>query len=185
MSASSRDMELGRFLSYVLRHNPSAAAIRLDANGWADVSALLAGCGRAGKAIDRETLDRIVRENEKRRYSFNADGTRIRANQGHSVSVDVELRESKPPERLYHGTAAHVLASIRAEGIRKRSRQHVHLSADARTAIEVGNRHGKAVLLHVDSESMHRDGLGFYLSENNVWLCECVPWSYISVEEGT
>ncbi|RKP51586.1 RNA 2'-phosphotransferase [Cohnella endophytica] len=179
MKQSNRDVELGRFLSLVLRHDPSAAGIRLDPHGWADVEDLLAGCNKAGKKIDFESLERIVRENGKQRYAFNEERNKIRANQGHSLSVDVGLRESLPPDLLYHGTATRFLDSIRSEGIQKLSRQHVHLSADEKTAVEVGKRHGKALLLRIDAKSMHRDGHRFYLSDNHVWLCDSVPWEYV------
>ena len=183
MEQSRRDVELGRFLSLVLRHNPSAAHIRLDAHGWADVEELLAGCARAGKKLDRETLERIVRENDKQRYSLSEDGGRIRANQGHSVPVDVELREEVPPDRLYHGTASRFLGSIRGQGITRQSRQYVHLSGDLETAWRVGARHGAPVVLPVDAAAMARDGHRFYRSENGVWLCGGVPWRYVLEEE--
>ncbi|WP_201755389.1 RNA 2'-phosphotransferase [Paenibacillus glycinis] len=142
---------------------------------------LLAGCKQAGKALDLETLERIVRENDKQRYRFNADRSKIRANQGHSLSVDVELKEAVPPEALYHGTVQRFLENIQAEGIRKRSRQHVHLSADIRTAVNVGDRRGEAIVLRIDASAMHRDGHRFHLSENGVWLCDVVPWQYVAV----
>ena len=183
MEQSKRDVELGRFLSLVLRHNPAAAGIRLDEHGWADVGALLSGCARAGKRIDRETLERIVRENSKQRYSFNGDHTKIRANQGHSIAVDVELREMQPPARLYHGTAARFLERIRAEGITRQSRQYVHLSADAETAYRVGSRHGAPVVLPLDTAAMAQDGYRFFRSENGVWLCEQAPWRYVLEDE--
>ena len=184
MKQNNRDVELGRFLSLVLRHNPAAAYIGLDENGWADVDSLLAGCNRAGRKIDRETLERIVRENSKQRYKFNEDHTRIRASQGHSVAVDVEMRECAPPEWLYHGTTSRSLESIRSEGIKKGSRQHVHLSRDTETATQVGQRHGKPLLLRVSAAAMHRDSHKFWLSENGVWLCEHVPLAYVTQVEG-
>lgn len=183
MEQSKSDETLGRFLSLVLRHNPAAAQITLDEHGWADVEALLAGCARAGRRIGRDTLERIVRENSKQRYSFNGDHTKIRANQGHSIAVDVELRQAQPPARLYHGTAMRFLESIRAQGITRQSRQHVHLSADYPTALAVGTRHGRPVVLAIDAAAMARDGYVFYRSENGVWLCERVPWSYV-LEDG-
>lgn len=103
-SKKQSDESLGRFLSLVLRHQPQAAYITLDRHGWADIEKLLAGCVRAGKSMDRETLERIVRENSKQRYSLSPDGKKIRANQGHSIPVELELREAEPPSRLYHGT---------------------------------------------------------------------------------
>jgi len=176
---SKNDVELGRFISLVLRHTPSAAGIQLDENGWAEVNELLAGANRARKWIDMETLERIVRENNKQRYSFNEDHTKIRANQGHSIQVDVELKAQIPPDTLYHGTATRFLDSIRQQGLTKQNRQHVHLSADATTATNVGSRHGKPVVLSVNAAAMVADGYTFYLSENGVWLCDAVPWEYI------
>ena len=136
-SKKQSDESLGRFLSLVLRHQPQAAYITLDRHGWADIEKLLAGCVRAGKSMDRETLERIVRENSKQRYSLSPDGKKIRANQGHSIPVELELREAEPPSRLYHGTATRFLESIRREGITRQSRQQVHLSATVETAAAV------------------------------------------------
>ena len=178
MAQDTNDIKLGRFLSLVLRHKPSAAGITLDAHGWADVGELLSGVRRTGRQIDMDTLERIVRENNKRRYSFNEGHTKIRANQGHSIPVDIELREEEPPRRLYHGTAERFLPSIRQEGIQKRTRQFVHLSADFQTAMEVGRRHGAPVAIVIDAEAMARDGAVFYLSENGVWLCDYVAPKY-------
>ena len=135
MNQSNSDVKLGRFLSLVLRHDPHAAGITLDERGWADVNELLAGVNCTGRKIDIDTLERIVRENNKQRYAFNEDHTRIRANQGHSIPVDVELKEETPPQYLYHGTASRFLPSIQGEGIRKMSRQYVHLSGDFNTAM--------------------------------------------------
>ena len=182
-SKKQSDESLGRFLSLVLRHQPQAAYITLDRHGWADIEKLLAGCVRAGKSMDRETLERIVRENNKQRYSFNEDHTKIRANQGHSLQVDVELRETKPPRYLYHGTAARFLSAIQAEGIKKMTRQHVHLSGDYQTAVAVGRRHGAPVVLRIDAGAMAQNGVRFYRSENGVWLCEYVPPEYFCVAE--
>lgn len=183
MQQSTNDIKLGRFLGLVLRHNPSAVGISLDKHGWADVDELLNGVRGTGRKIDQETLERIVRENNKQRYSFNEDHTKIRANQGHSLQVDVELRETKPPRYLYHGTAARFLSAIQAEGIRKMTRQYVHLSGDYQTAVAVGRRHGAPVVLRVDAEAMAQNGATFYRSENGVWLCECVPPEYFCVAE--
>ena len=179
---NSGDIKLGKFLSLVLRHNPDAAGISLDEHGWADVQELLAGVRRSGRQINMETLERVVRENNKQRYSFNADHTKIRANQGHSLQVDVELTAVKPPRYLYHGTAARFLSAIRQEGIRKMSRQYVHLSSDFQTAMEVGRRHGSPVVITINAEAMAQDGVIFYRSENGVWLCEHVAPKYFSIE---
>ena len=175
---SNTDIKLGRFLSLVLRHNPGAAGITLDEHGWADVEALLAGVNRSGRQIDMDTLERIVRENSKQRYAFNEDHTRIRANQGHSIRVDVELKAAEPPSYLYHGTASRFLPAIQTEGIRKMSRQHVHLSGDFDTAMAVGRRHGAPVVITIDARAMARDGVTFYRSENGVWLCGHVEPKY-------
>ena len=182
-SKKQSDESLGRFLSRVLRHQPQAAYITLDRHGWADIEKLLAGCVRAGKSMDRETLERIVRENSKQRYSLSPDGKKIRANQGHSIPVELELREAEPPSRLYHGTATRFLESIRREGITRQSRQQVHLSATVETAAAVGARHGSPVVLPIDAAAMGRDGHAFWLSENGVWLCQEVPWRYVLEEE--
>lgn len=173
------DTSLSRFLSLVLRHRPAAAFLTLDSHGWAEVDALLAGCRRAGKQIDRERLERIVREDEKGRYAFDADHRRIRARQGHSLAVDLELREETPPPVLYHGTASRFLDGIRAKGITPQSRQFVHLSANLDTARKVGSRHGKPVVLPIDTGAVIRSGERFYQAENGVWLCKTVPWSAI------
>ena len=178
MNQSNSDVRLGRFLSLVLRHDPHAAGITLDGHGWADVDALLAGVNRTGRKINMDTLERIVRENNKQRYAFNEDHTKIRANQGHSVQVDVELKAAQPPKYLYHGTASRFLPAIQAEGIRKMSRQHVHLSGDFETAMAVGKRHGIPVVITIDAGAMARDGVAFYRSENGVWLCGHVEPKY-------
>ena len=181
MEQSNSDIKLGRFLSLVLRHNPQAAGISLDEHGWADVGELLAGVNRTGRRIDLPTLERIVRENNKQRYSFNGDHTKIRANQGHSLQVDIELREAEPPKYLYHGTATRFFPAIQREGIRKMSRQYVHLSGDFETAMAVGQRHGNPVVITVDAAAMAGDGVTFYRSENGVWLCEHVAPKYFQV----
>ena len=180
---SGNDIRLGRFLSLVLRHDPSAAGITLDEHGWADVEQLLAGVNRAGRKIDMFTLERIVRENNKQRYSFNADHTKIRANQGHSVQVDVELKKAEPPRYLYHGTATRFFPAIRKEGIRKMGRQYVHLSGDFETAMAVGKRHGIPMVITIDADAMTRDGVALYRAENGVWLCEHVEPKYFVMGE--
>lgn len=171
---------IGVFLSLVLRHKPEAAGISLDKNGWAEVSALIDGVNKTEKyALDFHTLEKIVRTDGKQRYSFNADKTKIRANQGHSVAVDVELKEQKPPEILYHGTGKKYLDSIKAEGLKPKSRLYVHLSPDEATAVNVGRRHGVPVVLKVNAGIMYQNGYRFYLSENGVWLTGRVPVEYL------
>ncbi len=179
MSEGKDDVRLGHFISLVLRHQPEAAGISLDEHGWADVKQLLAGINATGRHIDMSTLERIVRENDKRRYSFNEDHTKIRANQGHSLPVDVELKKATPPVLLYHGTAKRFVGAICAQGIQKRSRQYVHLSDTYETALKVGARHGDPAVLTLDAEEMVKDGMTFYRSENGVWLCDYVPPKYI------
>lgn len=171
--------KLSVFISLVLRHNPGAAGITLDERGWADVEELLAGINATGRRMDMALLEEIVRTDNKQRYSFNADKTLIRANQGHSIPVDVELKEQEPPEFLYHGTADRFLESIMSQGLKPMSRLYVHLSRDVETAYKVGQRHGKPVILKVHTGQMARDGFKFYLSENGVWLTGKVGAEYL------
>lgn len=173
------DTKLSKFLSLVLRHRPEAAGIALDPHGWANVEELLAGMNAVNRPIDRETLERIVAEDQKGRYSFDPTHTRIRANQGHSLPVDLELLPLTPPETLYHGTARRFLASIQAKGICPMSRQYVHLSLDVATAEQVGRRHGEPVVIVLDSGRMAREGVPFYRSENGIWLTDHVDWKYV------
>lgn len=173
--------KLSKFISLVLRHKPQAAHITLDEHGWADVKELLNGINDTGRKIDMAVLEEIVATDNKQRYSFNQDKTLIRANQGHSVLVDVELKEHKPPEILYHGTAVRFLGNIRNEGLKPMSRLYVHLSKDVETALKVGKRHGEPVVLKVHSGEMHRDGYKFYLSENGVWLTKRVNVEYFEM----
>lgn len=174
-------VRLSKFLSLVLRHEPERIGITLDSNGWVAVDDLLAAADRAGKPISREHLDLVVATNDKKRFAFSSDGSRIRASQGHSVEVDLDLPPAAPPERLFHGTATRFLDTIRAEGLRPQSRQHVHLSPDEETAIKVGQRHGKPVVLVVLAGELHRDGNVFYRSENGVWLTAAVPARYLEI----
>lgn len=172
---------LSVFLSLVLRHKPEAASISLDSHGWADVHDLIKGVNGTGRFLTSDMLEQIVIEDSKQRYSFNEDHTRIRANQGHSISVDVGLQLSTPPTLLYHGTASRFLNSISVEGITKQSRQYVHLSSDIETARKVGERHGKCVVLTVNAMEMFNAGYQFWPSENGVWLCKVVPVRYINL----
>ena len=169
---------LSKYISRVLRHRPEDAGIGLDEHGWADVEALIAGVNAAGKRIDRKILEEIVKKKKKQRYSFNENGTLIRANQGHSIPVDVELAKLEPPEYLYHGTAYRFLESIRQQGLLPMSRLYVHLSGDVETARVVGKRHGRPVVLKIHSGDMHRDGFPFYRSQNGVWLAKKVDAKY-------
>ncbi len=175
-----RKKETSKFISLILRHRPEAAGIVLDEHGWADVDELIRGINGAGRhRLDRELLEEIVREDQKQRYSFNEDHTRIRANQGHSIRVDVELEEKVPPAVLYHGTGEKYTASIDVEGLLPRGRLYVHLSSDPETARKVGSRQGKPVIYMVDCAAMSSDGYPFFLSANQVWLTKTVPARYL------
>lgn len=173
---------ISKFLAYILRHNPSAGGIELDEHGWADVTALIDGVCKTGRFIDLQTLEEIVETDNKHRFDFNKGRTKIRANQGHSIKVDVEMESLAPPDILYHGTAEKCIESIRAHGIAKKNRNYVHLSKDVETAIKVGLRHGKAIVLKIDARQMHEDGYVFLLSANGVWQIESVPFKYVTEE---
>ena len=169
-----------RFTSLILRHKPEVIGITLDEHGWADVDDMIAGINQSGKyKIDRDILDEIVRTDEKQRYSYNEDHTLIRANQGHSIPVDVELEKVEPPEFLYHGTGEKFTASIDKQRLIPKSRLYVHLSPDEETAVKVGRRHGKPVIYLVRAGNMKRDGYAFYRSVNGVWLTKEVPVKYL------
>lgn len=173
--------QTSKFIALILRHKPETIGISLDENGWANVRELLEGINATGKHhIDMSALEELVRTDEKQRYTFNEDKTLIRANQGHSVPVDVELKECIPPEILYHGTGKKYVASIDSQGLVSKSRLYVHMSADMDTARNVGSRHGKPVIYAIDCQSMAADGYKFYLSENHVWLTKHVPANYLS-----
>lgn len=174
--------KLSVFISLVLRHKPEAAGITLDEHGWANVEELLRGINETGRKINMEILENIVATDNKQRYSFNEDKTLIRANQGHSIPVDVGLKEQNPPEILYHGTATRFLNSILNDGLKPMSRLYVHLSKDIETAWKVGKRHGDPVILKINSRDMYKDGYKFYLSENGVWLIEKVDAKYFEVK---
>lgn len=172
-----------KLLSYVLRHRPDSIGLALDAHGWAAVDDLLALLAAAGHRVDLTLLERVVADNDKRRFAFSDDGTRIRASQGHSVKVDLALAEAEPPPVLYHGTASRFLKSILAQGLRPAGRHHVHLSVDVATARRVGARHGFPAILRVDTRRMRADGIKFYVSDNGVWLTEAVLPRYLEVAD--
>lgn len=174
---------ISKFLSLVLRHRPEQIGLQLDANGWADVDELIERLNAHDTPLDFELLEEIVVTNDKQRFAFNADLTKIRASQGHSIAVDLALQPVQPPGKLYHGTVATFIDAIKVNGLQKMSRQHVHLSSDEATAIKVGSRRGKPVILTIDAAGMHADGFLFYLSENGVWLTDQVPVAYISFQQ--
>lgn len=172
--------KISKFLSLILRHKPETIGLNLDENGWADVEELLGKSTTSGHSFSREELDEVVALNDKQRFAFNDTRTRIRASQGHSIEVELELKPAPPPEFLYHGTVDRFLESIRAQGLRKMNRNHVHLSADWETATKVGSRRGEAIVLTIRSGEMSRDGMTFFISENGVWLTDEVPVKYIT-----
>lgn len=183
MKDRNRTTDLSKWLSYVLRHNPGSAGLTLDSAGWVAVDLLLAAAGRSGNAMKREELEEVVATSDKQRFAFNDDHSRIRANQGHSIPVDLQLPVMVPPAVLFHGTADRFVASILRDGLKPQQRHHVHLSAEPTTAVDVGGRHGKPVVLRVDAARMHADGHVFRRSENGVWLAEHVPPAYLSRED--
>jgi putative RNA 2'-phosphotransferase len=167
-----------KYISLILRHKPETIGITLDAHGWANVKDLIEGVNKTHK-LDMELLEEIVATDDKQRYSFNEDKTMIRANQGHSVNVDVELEEAIPPEYLYHGTATKYMDSIWKTGLVSKSRLYVHLSSDTETATKVGERHGKSIVFRIRSKCMYLQGYKFYKSQNGVWLTKEVPVEFI------
>jgi putative RNA 2'-phosphotransferase len=173
-------VRVSKFLSLVLRHDPGRIGIRLDDAGWTGVSELLAACAAHGVSITRAELTALVAASDKQRFALSADGQRIRANQGHSVDVDLQLVAVAPPATLYHGTVASAISSIRKGGLVRGERHHVHLSADVETASRVGARRGKPVILTVRAADMAAAGHVFYRSANGVWLVEHVPAEFIA-----
>jgi putative RNA 2'-phosphotransferase len=178
----SNHVRLSKFLSLVLRHEPHKAGLTLDSAGWVDVDVLLRGCAAAGVAITRDELDAIVAQSDKQRFAFSEDRMRIRANQGHSVEVELAYAPAQPPDVLYHGTADRFLASIRSQGLLKGGRHHVHLSSERAVALEVGQRHGRPIIIVVAAATMGRAGHVFFRSANGVWLTEHVPVEFMSIE---
>lgn len=174
-----RNNSTSKFISLILRHKPEVIGITLDEHGWANVDELLAGVNLT-RPLDMTGLEDIVRTDEKQRYSFNEDKTLIRANQGHSVPVDVELEAVTPPEILYHGTGEKYVESIEAQGLIPKTRLYVHLSGDYETAFKVGSRHGRPRIYQVHSGQMAEDGYVFYRSVNGVWLTKEVPSKYLT-----
>lgn len=171
-------MDTSRFISLILRHKPETIGISLDEHGWANVDELIAGIAKTYE-FNMDILEKIVLTDSKQRYSFNEDKTLIRANQGHSIPVDVELEEVEPPVELWHGTGEKYAVSIDEQGLIPKSRLYVHLSKDEDTAVNVGKRHGKPVLYIVKAVEMYKDGYKFFLSKNGVWLTKEVPVKYL------
>ncbi len=176
-----KEKNLSKFISLILRHKPDLIRIDLDKNGWANVKELITKSKTKGKIFDFDDLKYIVKNCDKQRYTFNDDFTKIRANQGHSIDIDLELQTQQPPSILYHGTAELNLDSILKNGLSKQNRQFVHLSLDTETATKVGKRHGNAVILKIKSGEMYQKGHQFYLSKNNVWLTDFIESKYIEI----
>ncbi|NEB36791.1 RNA 2'-phosphotransferase [Streptomyces sp. SID14515] len=188
-----RTVKVSKYLSKHLRHQPERIGLTLDENGWVPVEELLRAAARHGFAFSRAELDHVVAANDKRRFTIESgvedgtedgvEGDRIRANQGHTVTVDLDLPPAEPPAYLYHGTVARVMDAIRAEGLRPMARHHVHLSPDQETATRVGARRGRPLVLTVDAGAMHRAGHVFRVSANGVWLADAVPPQFLLLRD--
>lgn len=174
--------KVSKFISLLLRHHPEVLHLKMDEHGWVSVIDLVEGINQ-GQPFTLEDLQTIVATDQKQRYSFNEDGSKIRANQGHSIDVDVELEATCPPDMLYHGSATRFQVSIHHQGLLPQSRLYVHLSSDVATAKAVGKRHGKVIVYMIDAKQMVQDGYLFYLSKNKVWLTKEVPVQYLEVME--
>lgn len=176
---SKRIVRVSKYLSLHLRHQPEQLGLELEPGGWVGVETLLDACQRHNFSLTREELNEVVEKNDKKRFSFDDSATRIRANQGHSVEVDLQLEPAVPPDVLYHGTATSALASVQEKGLEKMARHHVHLSKTPEEARKVGARHGKPVVLSVAAEAMYKAGILFFVSANGVWLTDEVPPEYL------
>lgn len=172
-----------KFMSLLLRHKPEAIGLELDECGWANIEELVALSIQAGQPLELPVIQSVVETSDKQRFSISDCGGFVRANQGHSIPVDLNLEPVEPPELLYHGTATRFVESIFQQGLKKQRRQHVHLSATRETALAVGRRHGKPMILRVRAKEMHQCGHSFYQSRNGVWLTNHVPQSYILKED--
>lgn len=173
--------KISKYLSYHLRHHPDKLGLKLEPGGWVGVDDLLDAAEKDKFPLSYRELKEVVANNDKKRFSFDATETRIRANQGHSVKVDLQLEPVVPPDVLYHGTSQSSVKSILEEGLRKMSRHHVHLSANIATARNVGSRRGRPVIFAVDARTMQREGYLFYRSDNGVWLVDLVPPNYLKL----
>lgn len=179
MISDKQITQLSKFLSLVLRHQPETIGIQLDQSGWADITELIERANNYGIKFDREILNHIVATNSKQRFAFNDTFDKIRANQGHSVEIELGYTNQRPPEILFHGTGEKSVQSILDTGLEKRGRLHVHLSSDFETAFMVGQRHGKPFVFKVLAEQMYNDNFKFFISDNGVWLTDNVPTRYL------
>lgn len=177
--------KVSKFLSYILRHNPDDIGLELDEKGWANINDLIHKACKSGKltTLDPILIQTIVEKSDKKRFAISEDGLYIRANQGHSLKVDLQLEPIEPPELLYHGTATRFLDTILKEGLKSQQRQYVHLSNDIETADTVGKRYGKPVILTIKSLDMYEHGYKFYQAKNGVWLAGSVPHEYIFIHQ--
>lgn len=181
---AQRSVRISKYLAKHLRHQPERIGLTLDRHGWVGVEELLGAAAAHGFPFSRQELEQVVAENDKQRYALDTAGDRIRASQGHSVTVELDLPAVEPPAVLYHGTVSRHVAAIRRDGLRRMNRQHVHLSPDRETATRVGSRRGKAVVLVVDAGAMHRTGHVFWRSANGVWLVNGVPPEFLRFPGG-
>lgn len=179
---SEQEKSLSKFLSLILRHKPETINIALDENGWANVDELIRQANLHNIPLTQDSLGRIVTTNDKKRFIFSEDRLKIRANQGHSINIDLQLLEAEPPHLLFHGTALKNIDSIKAKGLLKGERHHVHLSTDIKTAKSVGGRYGKPIVLGINSGEMYLSGFKFFQSENAVWLTDHVPPQYLDFD---
>ncbi|MDB4275021.1 RNA 2'-phosphotransferase [Akkermansiaceae bacterium] len=177
---SKFDKKVSRILSLVLRHDPKSIGLTLDENGWVPLADLVTGLQKDGKKIDQEIVERVVANSDQQRFAISEDGLLIRANQGHSVDVKLELEEKEPPTWLFHGTSLRALTVIEGQGIHKQERDYVHLSADQSTARKCAQRKGKPVVIEVASKLMHKNGHVFYQADNGVWLTDHIPPDYMN-----
>lgn len=175
--------KISKFLSLILRHQPETVGLTLEEGGWVKVDDLINACAKNGRAFSRRELEEVVETNDKKRFSFDETGRKIRANQGHSLDVEIEFEKKTPPAILYHGTAEKNVGVIFDEGLKKMSRHHVHLSAETKTAQKVGARYGKPVIFEIDTKAMLAEGHEFFVSANNVWLVENVPPQFLRLRK--
>lgn len=177
----SEQTKISKFLSYVLRHKPETIGLKMDKNGWVNIAELISKTNLASEIdpLTLEQLKEVVASSDKKRFLISEDETKIKANQGHSINVDLQLKQQTPPEVLYHGTAERFLESIRKDGLIPGERHHVHLSADFDTAHTIGQRYGKPIVLKIKALMMYQQGFKFFLSDNGVWLTDKVPVEFI------
>jgi putative RNA 2'-phosphotransferase len=173
-------VQLSKFLSLVLRHKPELIHLNMDSNGWVDISELINNANKYSHMhLNNEIIKDIVKNNDKQRFIIDNENNKIRANQGHSIKIDLKLDPQIPPDELYHGTATRFLELIKKDGIKPMSRQYVHLSMTVEIAKTVGKRHGEPMILIINTKAMYENGYKFYLSENKIWLVEYIPKEYI------